>query len=36
MQKIHSVLPGWENCFVDRTVDRVGFRETRVSMGYTK
>jgi hypothetical protein len=33
MQKIHSILPGWENCFVVRTSDRMGFRQTRMIKG---
>jgi hypothetical protein len=36
LQKVHSVLPGWEKCYVVRTSDRVGFRRTRVFNGlYT-
>ena len=33
MQKIHSVLPGWENCKIVRTSDRMGFRQTRILKG---
>jgi hypothetical protein len=31
--KIHSVLPGWENCCIARTSDRMGFRQTRILKG---
>jgi FAD-dependent oxidoreductase family protein len=33
LQKLHSVLPGWENCFVARTSDRMGLRQTRALKG---
>lgn len=33
LQKIHSVLPGWEKCYLARTSDRMGFRQTRVLKG---
>ncbi len=31
--KMHRYLPGWENAWLDRTVDRIGFRETRIPVG---
>ena len=33
MQKIHSLMPGWENCYIARTADRTGFRRTRFLKG---
>jgi hypothetical protein len=36
MLKMHQVMPGWENAFIERTPDRIGFRQTRVLKGlYT-
>ena len=35
LRKLHSVLPGWANCVVERTSDRMGFRQTRVLKGIT-
>lgn len=34
--KVHSVLPGWENCYLLRTSERMGFRQTRVLKGIYK
>ncbi|MHA1791285.1 MAG: FAD-dependent oxidoreductase [Promethearchaeota archaeon] len=31
--RLHRYLPGWENSFLDRTVDRIGFRQTRIPLG---
>ncbi|MHA1338589.1 MAG: FAD-dependent oxidoreductase [Promethearchaeota archaeon] len=36
LRKIHSVLPGWENCYILRTAQRMGFRQTRVLKGIYK
>ncbi len=33
MKKIHSALPGWENCYVERTATSMGFRKTRILKG---
>jgi hypothetical protein len=33
LRKVHSVLPGWEKCYIVRSSDRVGFRQTRVLKG---
>ncbi|HME55571.1 MAG TPA: FAD-dependent oxidoreductase [Candidatus Lokiarchaeia archaeon] len=31
--RIHKYLPGWENAFLDRTVTKIGFRQTRIPIG---
>nr|MDO8117412.1 FAD-dependent oxidoreductase [Candidatus Sigynarchaeota archaeon] len=31
--KMHRYIPGWEHSCLDRTVDRIGFRETRIPIG---
>ena len=36
LQKIHTVLPGWENCYMVRTSDRMGFRRTLMFNGEYK
>ena len=33
MQKIHSLMPGWENCYIARTADRTGIQRTRFLKG---
>lgn len=33
MCKMHSVMPGWESCYVKRTSQRMGFRQTRILDG---
>ena len=33
LRKIHSILPGWKNCFVERTASNMGFRQTRIIKG---
>ncbi|MHA1871828.1 MAG: FAD-dependent oxidoreductase [Promethearchaeota archaeon] len=33
LRKVHSVLPGWENCVVERTATSVGLRQTRILKG---
>lgn len=31
--KMHRYLPGWQDACLDRTVDRIGFRQTRIPIG---
>ncbi|MBD3185708.1 FAD-dependent oxidoreductase [Candidatus Bathyarchaeota archaeon] len=34
--RMHRYLPGWENARLDRTVSRIGFRQTRIPRGIYK
>jgi hypothetical protein len=31
--RLHRYMPGWENAFLDRTVSKIGFRQTRIPNG---
>jgi hypothetical protein len=31
--RMHRYLPGWENAMLDRTVTKIGFRQTRIPIG---
>lgn len=33
MTRMHKYLPGWENARLDRTVTKIGFRQTRIPIG---
>ncbi len=33
MTRMHRYLPGWENAVLDRTVAKIGFRQTRIPIG---
>nr|MDO8110534.1 FAD-dependent oxidoreductase [Candidatus Sigynarchaeota archaeon] len=33
LTRVHQYLPGWEKAFLDRTVAKIGFRETRIPIG---
>ncbi len=34
--RMHRYLPGWEHAMLDRTVAKIGFRETRIPVGLYK
>ncbi len=33
LRDLHSTIPGWENCYVERTSVRIGLRQTRILNG---
>ena len=33
LRDLHSTIPGWEKCYVERTSVRIGFRQTRILRG---
>ncbi len=33
LRDVHSVMPGWENCYVAKTAETMGLRQTRVLKG---
>lgn len=36
LRDIHSLIPGWEDCIIERTAVRVGLRQTRMLNGVYK